>query len=308
MEHDAWFFIGIFVFIFLVWIATGGPTNPISFTGPTLSQPGALGGGTYLELPKAPFSIGGGNYNLPGSSGSGGSSPFPSDIAFGNPSPYRDVVRVNHYVTGAASSEPTNEYLEISVSHNANGPVSISGWKLQSDVSGTSAIIPKGTEVPVSGTIGAAEDVVLAPGSRAYLITGRSPIGASFRENKCIGYFATYQTFYPRLPMSCPVPSDELEVKYPNSSRDPGCIDYVETIPRCQVTLTPPAGASGSCKSFVIDNLNYNGCISSHRSDKDFLGDTWRVYLGRSSSMWRTKREIVRLLDSSGKTVDAFSY
>ena len=57
--HDAWFFIGVFVFIFLVWISVGGPTHPISFTGPTLSQPSPLGGGTYWQVPTAPFGVGG---------------------------------------------------------------------------------------------------------------------------------------------------------------------------------------------------------------------------------------------------------
>ena len=66
--HDAWFFIGVFVFIFLIWIATGGPLHPIAFTGPKLALPGALGGGTYLSLPRAPYGVGGSNISLPGSS------------------------------------------------------------------------------------------------------------------------------------------------------------------------------------------------------------------------------------------------
>ena len=54
--------------------------------------------------------------------------------------------------------------------------------------------------------------------------------------------------------------------------------------------------------------FNYNGCVDAHKNDADFMGNTWRVYLGRSSSMWRTKNELVKLLDKDGKTVDAFSY
>lgn len=316
MGHDAWFFVGIFVFIFLIWAATGGPTHPISFTGPNLAQPQELGGGTYLQLPRAPLSIGGYNVSLPGSSDGGSvwenprtSVPTLIGGIFGAPSPYRGLVSMNRYVSGADSPEPENEYVEIAISQNASVPVSLSGWTLVSDASGKNAPIPKGTEVPASGIVNAFEDIVLTPGTRALIISGRSPIGASFRENKCIGYFSTFQKFSPPLPQNCPAPSDELTSFYGNNLiRDAACIDYAKTLSRCQVTLSPSVSMSGACQSFLVKYLNYNGCVSAHRSDPNFMGDTWRIYLGRTSSMWRTKNEIVRLLDSQGETVDAFSY
>ena len=105
------------------------------------------------------------------------------------------------------------------------------------------------------------------------------------------------------------MPSDELAAQYgANYIRDPKCIDAVSKLSRCQVALTPPAGLSGTCQSLIVKYFNYNGCVDAHRADKDFLGSTWRVYLGRSSSLWRTKYEIIKLLDINGKTVDAFSY
>lgn len=320
MEHDAWFFIGVFIFIFLIWVATGGPLHPISFTGPRLAQPGVLGGGTYLSLPRSPLGIGDSNVVLPGSSSGGGpldSGPattepvptFTGGSVFGPASPYRGLVRMNHSVSGAGSLDPKNEYIEISASQNVGVPVDISGWRLVSEASGNSAIIPKGTEVPVSGTVNAAEDIVLSPGERAFLISGRSPIGASFKENKCIGYFSTFQTFYPSLPQNCPLPSNELSSFYgQNYIRDAACIDRVSTYSRCQVVLSPPPGLSGVCQNFIVKYLNYNGCVDTHRQDPDFVGKTWRVYLGRTSSLWRTKYELIKLLDANGKTVDAFSY
>lgn len=317
MGHDAWFFVGIFVFIFLIWAATGGPTHPISFTGPSLAQPQELGGGTYLQFPRAPFGIGGSYISLPGSSDGGSDwessrTSVPILIGgsiFGTPSPYRGLVTMNQYVSGAGSSEPEHEYVEIAVSQNAGVPVTLSGWTLVSDASGKSAPIPKGTEVPTGGTVNASEDVVLTPGTRALIISGRSPIGASFRENKCIGYFSTFQKFSPPLPQNCPAPVDELASFYgSNLIRDGACIDYTKTLSRCQVTLTPPVSMSNTCQNFLVKYLNYNGCVNAHRSDTNFMGDTWRIYLGRTSSMWRTRNEVVKLLDSQGKTVDAFSY
>src|SRR3989344_72060 len=119
--HDAWFFIGVFVFIFLIWVATGGPMHPLSFTGPKLALPDALGGGTYLQLPRAPYGVSGSNVSLTGSSGGAGyqeSSGTPSSLggsSFGPLSPYRSLVNVSHYVSGAGSLDPANEYIEISV-------------------------------------------------------------------------------------------------------------------------------------------------------------------------------------------------
>lgn len=317
MEHDAWFFIGVFVFIFLIWIATGGPLHPISFTGPSLAQPDVLGGGTYLSFPRAPYKIGTSDVTLPGasdgSSVSGGSNQqlptFVGGTSFGTPSPYRGKVTINHYITGAGSSDPNNEYFELQVSQSAGVPINLSEWRLVSEASGSIAQIPKGTEIPISGTVNASEHIILSPGDRAIVLSGRSPIGASFRENKCIGYFSTFQSFSPSLPQSCPLPSDELSTYYgPDYIRDAACIDYVNRLSRCQVVLTPPNTVSSTCKNFLTTHLNYNGCVESHRNDANFLGDTWRIYLGRTTSMWRTKHEIVKLLDVNGKTVDAFSY
>ncbi len=317
MQHDAWFFVGVFVFIFIIWIATGGPLRPLAFSGPTLAAPQELGGGTYLSLPRAPYGVGGSNISLPGSSSGtnvpGGSvTSLPTFIGgsvFGTPSPYRGIVLMSHYVSGAGATDPKNEYIEISVPRDARVPVNLSGWSLVSDASGSRTVIPKGTEVPTSGTINAAQDIVLSPGDRAIVVSGQSPIGASFRENKCIGYFSTFQKFSPSLPQNCPVPSDELAAFYgPDYIRDAACIDAMQKVSRCQVMLTPPPTASNACQNFVVQYLNYNGCVTAHRNDADFEGNIWRIYLGRTSPMWRTKHEIVKLLDMNGKTVDAFSY
>ena len=321
MQHDAWFFIGIFVFIFLLWIVTGGPTHPLAFTGPTLAQPAELGGGNYLTLPRAPFGLGGSQIQLPGSSsgssyagtGANGSVPAASSLSgvdFGTPSTYRSLVTLGHYVSSAGASDPGKESIQLSVSQNAGTPIDLTGWTIESEATGNAAVFPKGTETPASGIVNEVQDIVLQPGDQAIIVSGRSPIGASFRENKCIGYFGQFQTFSPTLPQNCPAPDSELAAHYGDSYyvRDSACIDYVKTLSRCQAVLSPPSQLSGTCQNFLVKYLNYNGCVDAHKTDTDFLGTTWRVYLGRSDSMWRTKNEVVKLLDKSGKTVDAFSY
>jgi hypothetical protein len=64
-----------------------------------------------------------------------------------------------------------------------------------------------------------------------------------------------------------------------------------------------------TCKDFVETYLNYNGCVDTHRSDADFNGSVWHIWLGRDDEpLWRDQHEVVELLDRDGKTVDAFSY
>lgn len=316
MEHDAWFFIGVFVFIFIVWIAVGGPLHPISFTGPTLAEPQELGGGTYLQFPRAAYGIGHSSVSLPGSSDSGGSDSIPAPvygIPFGTPSPYRGIVTLNSYVSNASS---TNEYVELYVSQNAGAPVDITGWIIGSGATGKTATIPKGTAVPTSGVVNAAQDIVLNPGDRAIISSGKSPVGASFRENKCIGYFSDFQTFSPSLPQSCPSASDELSKFYPGITyiHDPDCVDYVNRVPRCEVPLESTKKINQTCQSFLEKYLNYNGCVAAHRNDTDFNGTVWHIYLNRVDRkdkvvpMWRATHEFIKLFDAQVRTVAQFSY
>jgi len=329
--HDAWFFVGVFLFIFLIWVTTGGPLHPIAFTGPTLAQPQELGGGDYLSLPRAPFTIGGRTVSLPGSSNGQadtytlsnyGSSNFsawskqqgPAAYSpfFGTPSPYLNAVSIRDRV---ASASTTNEYLEIRVPKDSNQSVNITGWILKSEVTIKSSIIPKGAGVLRPGTVPNLQDIVLQPGDRAIISTGSSPAGTSFRENKCVGYYSEFQDFYPPLSRGCPAASSELSAFYgPSLVYDPGCIDYTRTIGQCETAYFPPDTVSPSCKKFAQRYFNYNGCLAAHGDDADFSGNTWRVYLNRVNSrgktvpMWRSKHEVVRLLDTQGKTVAQFTY
>lgn len=299
--------------------------HPLAFTGPRLALPQELGGGTYLQLPRAPFGVGGSNISLPGSSygsgssgsnGSGGSAetipPVVTGVSFGTPSPYRGIVTMSHYVSNASTSD---EYVQISVPQNAGNPVDITGWTIGSAATANQAVIPKGTEVPTSGVVNAVHDIVLLPGQNAIIFTGKSPVGASFRENKCIGYFGSLQRFTPSLPQNCPTAANELSTLYGTPYiHDPTCIAYADTISRCKIPPAPSTKISQTCEDFFVQNLNYNGCINLHQTDADFNGNTWRIYLGRvgprdrANPLWRIKYEAVKLLDTSNRTVDAFSY
>ncbi len=321
MQNDAWFFVGIFIFIFLVWVATGGPTRPISFAGPTLAKPQELGGGTYLQLPRAPTKLGSSkttdssgdvnysNYtrNYYGSSGSGRPLSGPLyGIPFGTPSPYTKEISLYSHVRNAST---TKEYLQISLSRNAAAPVRITGWWFESQITGKAAAIPGGTAVPTTNGVNQKTSIILSPGEKAYIHTGGSPIGTSFRENKCTGYLNEFQDFSPSLSRSCPRALNELQAYYgPYYLRDTSCVDYVKKISTCEADLFPSSKLTRTCRDFARQYLNYNGCVAAHKNDPDFSGKTWHIYLGYSKPLWRGRSEVIKLLDINGKTVGVFTY
>lgn len=325
MKHEAWFFIGFFVFIFVVWIAIGGPTRSASLDVPSLSSSEVSGtttasGWGSFSLPQAPLIIGDSAIVLPGSSSdtvlSSGTGAPPFDpvpgFTFAPASPLHGTVSLSRYVSNADASDARSEYVQVSVEGGAPSPVNITGWTLRSGASGRQATIPGGTATPTAGVVNPIRDIVLFPGESAIIVSGVSPIGTSFRENKCIGYFGSLQTFTPSLPQGCPSAADDLAAFYGASYiRDPSCIDYADSLPRCEVPATLRTTIlSKACRAFLGTYMNYNGCVSLHSKDADFGGNAWRIYLGRDKDepLWRTRHEVVELLDREGKTVDAFSY
>ncbi len=324
---DAVFFVGFFAFIFVLWLISGGPTRPISFAGPVLHTTVSYGGTTSSNsrLPHIHY-----RYNSAQKSKtqntdnrqieqklstintqiSNLSKEVGKNVAFGIASPYRGDVTLNHYISGAGSSNPDREYIILRVSESASSPVTISGWRLESGTTGKAAIIPKGTKIPRSGIVNPSMPIVINPGEEAIISSGQSPIGASFQENICTGYFTQYQSFYPSMPLVCPIPKKELERNYQPQpySRDLTCITYVQHIRRCTLAATIPSNLTTSCSIFLTDYINYNGCVTAHQNNIGFLGNTWRIYLGRTSSMWRKRYETVILRDAKGRTVDMFSY
>jgi len=316
MENDAWFFVGIFAFIFLIWVATGGPTRPLSFSGPTLEQPQELGGGNYLSLPRSPFGIGNNETNLSGSSERGGSyssSNFFTNMLrgfpFGTPSPYQGLVRLNTSVSNASSTDAQRESLRLEVPRRSATPVTISGWRFVSEITGKAAVIPTGTKTPTLGIVNAREPITLTAGERAIISTGRSPIGTSFRENICTGYLDGAQAFTPRLPRQCPAPMAEFQrVAGPYYLRDTSCVEYVKTLGKCETVTYVSSKVSTSCRAFATKHLNYNGCVIAHYNTPGFHGTTWHVYLNQKDALWRAKNEVIKLLDQNSHTVAAFRY
>ncbi|MBP9817080.1 MAG: hypothetical protein KBD05_03575 [Candidatus Pacebacteria bacterium] len=300
MSSNAVFFLGVLIFIFVLWAITGGPSKPFSFAGPYLKP--ISGPGQVAE----PYDLKAGT-----SSTSGGSFGSFFDLeaqiddlsSFGEASEYRGLVSISRNPSGPRNTSAKQEYLSLSVSRRASDPITFSGWKLESASTDTTVTIPQGVEVPHSGKVNTLSTIELSPGDTVIVTSGRSPIGVSFRENICTGYLSEFQEFSPGLEQDCPSAQSEIR----DAGGDDECIQFGYTVPRCSVVSRAPSSLSNSCEN-ILGDLNYNSCAARHMDEPSFMGDTWRVFLGKSGELWRENHETIRLLDAEGKTVDVLAY
>lgn len=278
------FFIGMLLLFFLVWVAGGGPERPISFSGPYLGAITAPG--TTAQSYGDPSQF----------------SPINGQVTIGGTAKTVTLVKDS---TPAKNTNASSEYVSIMVSSAASGPVSTAGWRLVSKETGKGASFPLGTEVAQSGRVNTLAAITLKPGETAIVVSGRSPVGNSFKENLCTGYLEERQNFKPPLNQFCPTPFQELQRFAEGYSEQ--CASYVRSISYCttEATMKSPGG---SCEDFVDEYLNYNGCVDAHRNDPNFTSSTWRIYLGVSDELWNNKRDTIQLIDAAGNVLDSLSY
>jgi len=222
------------------------------------------------------------------------------------PSPYRGMVELRAGDTW--STDPDTEYLVLSTYGNHTGSINISDWYLESYVTRTRAGIPQGDRVIDRWRSPKFEDIGLAPNEEALLITGKSPIGVSFRENICTGYLNREKDFMPRLSNQCPRPMDELEAYGLIRLDNDRCYEFVERLGACELP-TEEDIPRGQCMTFVENTFNYNSCVLKHKNQPFFTRDGyWYIYFGRNNELWRGEREIIRLIDENNRVVDVLEY
>ena len=313
--NDLLFVVVVLVVLALIWAGTGGIERARQDPGYFLKPPAPLGtDATYgrslsdgIEQSSKGIEE---SFSKAQQELKRVSTEIGKTVSYGMLSPYHGLVHFGGYVSSAGAGNPAQEYVEIDYNGDGAGRIPITGWTLLSAISNIAVSIPQGARTPASGALSFVEPIYLSPGDSAYVITGRSPLGISFLPNKCVGYFEQYQSFIPSLYRSCPAPTGEIAYAQDQNLRaDNACYDFVSTLPSCQMhsgSFNQPL--SESCKDFIQNDLTYTGCVRNHRSDADFYAKDWRIYLSRDQSLWRDRREVLKLLDMQGLTVDVLTY
>ncbi|HVU75284.1 MAG TPA: lamin tail domain-containing protein [Candidatus Paceibacterota bacterium] len=224
--------------------------------------------------------------------------------SFGSPSPMRGQISLS--ADSAQESSARSEYVEIT--SQSGSAVSLSGWSLQSALSGVRVFLPQAASIVRLGGASNVSALVLKPGDTAIVSSGPSPIGISFRETRCTGYLAGVSGFEPPLQRSCPSATDLVPLSAENLQHyGSDCVDYARSIPACTVPRLASSLTPG-CQAFIQYTFSYQGCVDERGADPDFTLPSWRVYLNSTSQFWDDRHEIIRLLDQNGLTVDAVSY
>ena len=182
---DGVFYTLVIVFFFLLWLASGGPTKPISFAGAFITPITNLGQTQSGYGPKLTL-----NTKI---SAVGGSAGVSSSTGIPDTSPYAGDVVLTHSVS-SDGTDPAQEYIGLVVTDAEKQSVTISGWKLVSTVSGSSATIPQGVPTLKLGSVNL-QPIVMTPGNQAYLTTGASPVNVSFEQNTCVNYISNAQNY-----------------------------------------------------------------------------------------------------------------
>ncbi len=315
MSDLLWLLFFLFI-IFVAWFAVGGPAKA-DFGSLFLQSPGGIfnasstpGAGVSTSTDWFPVSYpgsGGGTAN-PG-------NPLTADPAFtdalnqlkNTPSQAQGSVVFNA-LYGAQATDPSKEFIEIQANQSNPTSINISGWRIQSMKTGRMAVIGTAIETPLSGQGGTPGAVVLMPGERAEIVTGRSPTGTSFRVNKCSGYFGQFQTFTPALAPLCPSALGELYASGGQLSSENACVMAAAKIGPCRVLTGPPTNVSSTCGQFLTRVLSYNSCVQLHQNDSDFRQNEWRIYEGNVSELWVSTGDTLVLLDQRGRLVSSTSY
>lgn len=220
-------------------------------------------------------------------------------------SPYFGIVDLSFVTRG---TDVNSEYITLRV-NGAKTPINITGWTIKSRSSGVSIAIPQASKLFFANSRNSEEDVFVNSGDTIYINTGLSPNGSSFKLNKCSGYLSQFQTFYPYIYTSCPAPKDEVKSSIPKTVNNDACLDYIDYFPSCRIqTESLPANWSYECTNFIYSKINYPSCVDTHKNDKDFYLNEWRIYLKRSERLWKDRREDIVLLDSKGLIVDTLQY
>ena len=224
------------------------------------------------------------------------------------PSQYAGYIVFLDRTAGIKNTRPEQEYFTLMVSNELQTPITITGWKVFDKNKKTSYSLPKAVKVLGTDGIQKAVPVIVKAGNTIIVSSGRSPIGNSFRINKCSGYRSQFKRFTPTIETDCPSPMDEFVAGGTVPYTDTRCYEIVNRLRQCTAVVKIPPTVSKQCYDFLEKILTERGCVKSHRNDRDFFSSEWRMFLGSQKELWRNRDNILYLLDENNNLVTTLVY
>ena len=203
-----------------------------------------------------------------------------------------NAIQITIVVEGAQNTDPQQEYIIIRNDGVENINLSNAEIKNKNNVAAK-------VENDENG-----KPIILKPGDKAHILTGKSTKGTNFKINKCSGYFNQFHQFIPSIFSQCPNINDLPGV----NNFDNTCIEYLAKLELCQMPVSLPTDLGSSCQNFIQQHANYQGCVNDHKNDSDFDKGDWRIFLNRTTEMWEKRNETVKLIDQTGKIIAEANY
>lgn len=177
MGNDLWLYFGMILFFFVLWVYSGGPTHPISFSGPyitPITNVGETSNGYGDPITKGNVRSSFTNWVGSGSNTSSNSNPTKNVITDAK-SAYVGTV---HFGTSNPQGRTgSDEY--ISVINDGNSSVTVSGWQIVDAGNKNSIRIQNGYRDLQSGT----GTVTLSSGQGVSIFTGSRTVANTNSAN-----------------------------------------------------------------------------------------------------------------------------
>ncbi|MFA5084177.1 MAG: hypothetical protein WC475_02235 [Candidatus Paceibacterota bacterium] len=237
------------------------------------------------------------------------SAPSGGTATYTPPAPEATPLNQRVYISSAYVSGYPSQYSRIALYTRLKEgeTVDITGWKIKSNKS--EIIIPQAIELYDPSGNGANGNIVLKPNNYVDIYDLNSPLNRNLRLNKCVGYLAQIYNFGPiSVSYGCPYISSS-ETK--NLSGQ--CQSYVQSLGSCQTpdqtfyNSLPGSDEGNACRAF-LQNIGYGSCFRSHQQEKDFLSNTWIVWLEQQNLDLDSQHDYVRLYDTNGSLISEYSY
>lgn len=199
----------------------------------------------------------------------------------------------------------SQSYLQLYSYLPAGATVDITGWHVKGNRGDVS--IPQAVNFYDWTGLSPDTDIVLSANSNVYLYGNTSAIARNLRLNKCTGFLNLTNTFNPPLPNSCPA----LYVRNQIVGLSGYCQSYILSLGACQAPSTnfynslPGDNEGNQCRDF-LNTLTPKSCYDNHRSDPDFLSNTWMLWINQNA--FDPLHDQLTLYDTNGKIVDQYTY
>jgi len=225
------------------------------------------------------------------------------------------------------SISPRGDKFTLYLNNNTNKEINITNWRIVS--SQGVYLIPKGVNYVDPDYKYKKEDIILPPYGKAKIIATSSPLGFSFRTNKCFKYFLNLrrdvEKFVDYIPYYCKYFSREELFNLRKQGYSINCLDFLKRI------SCPPRYKDlekivydSKCMKLIDDLFTYKGCYYNNLNQPDFLTKNWIIFIPTPTTtiyetstlrfkeiyknLYQTRYEEIRLYDNKNLLVNTYIY